>query len=219
MTRVFNGFKGLSARQAQSVSAPRWGIVESYDPDAHAVIVRIQPEDKLSGWLPIQTAHVGSGVGMIVGPTAGQQAFLTPDSNDNDSYVVTGFAFSDQNRVPGGAAEIRGASEKVKSGEVLIVGPQGTVLRIASDGTIFMKAKTINIEGDLEVSGDIHTEKNVFADKSVEAKEDVTAEGDVKADGDVEDNHGTVDRLRTDYNEHKHPAGFGGITGTTTKPD
>lgn len=219
MSKMFNGVKGVVARQAQGVSAPRWGIVESFDPDTYTVTVRVMPEDKLTGWLPIKTAHVGSNVGMFVGPTPGQQAFLVPDSADNGSYVVTGFAYSDQNRVPAAADKIRGDDVKVKPGEVVFVGPHGSVVRIASDGTIFMKAKTVNIEGDLEVSGDIHTEKNVFADENVEAKKNVEADVDVKAGGQVEDFHNTLDALRQDYNAHQHPAGFGGLTGPTTKPD
>lgn len=218
MSRAFNGILGLAARQAASQATARWGLVEAFDPDTYTVRVRIQPEDRLTGWLPISTPLVGDGLGLMVGPTAGQQAFLVPQEGDAGSFVVTGFAFSDQSRVPESKASIRGQPVKVRPGEVAIVGPKGSQVRIAADGTIYMQGP-VNMEGDLTVSGDIHCEQNVLADQNVEAKQSVKADQNVEAKADVKDAHGTLDELRQNYNQHKHTAGFGGQTGPTTKPD
>ena len=47
----------------------------------------------------------------------------------------------------------------------------------------------------------------------------VRVNGDLHVNGDVYDRHGSLDRLRGNYNAHAHPDPQGGITGETTSPD
>ena len=47
----------------------------------------------------------------------------------------------------------------------------------------------------------------------------VQINGDLHVNGDVYDRHGSLDRLRGNYNAHTHPDPQGGVTGTTSNPD
>src|SRR5258708_33869534 len=49
----------------------RHGLVTSYDPDKHLAKVTFQPEGQESGWLPIETGHIGNGFGIAIGLTPG----------------------------------------------------------------------------------------------------------------------------------------------------
>lgn len=50
----------------------RHGLVTSYDPKKHLAKVAFQPEGTQSGWLPIETLHMGDGWGHLIGLTPGQ---------------------------------------------------------------------------------------------------------------------------------------------------
>lgn len=47
----------------------------------------------------------------------------------------------------------------------------------------------------------------------------VQINGDLHVNGDVYDRHGSLDRLRGNYDGHTHPDPQGGDTGTTSNPD
>ena len=47
----------------------------------------------------------------------------------------------------------------------------------------------------------------------------VRVNGDLHVNGDVYDRHGSLDRLRGNYDAHTHPDAQGGSTGTTSNPD
>jgi hypothetical protein len=49
----------------------RHGLVTSYDPTNHLAKVTFQPEGQESGWLPIETGHIGNGYGIAIGLTPG----------------------------------------------------------------------------------------------------------------------------------------------------
>jgi hypothetical protein len=49
----------------------RHGLVTSYDPDKHLAKVMFQPEGQESGWIPIETGHIGNGYGIATGLTPG----------------------------------------------------------------------------------------------------------------------------------------------------
>lgn len=50
----------------------RHAAVTSYDPKTHLVKVAVMPEGQVSGWMPIETGHIGSTYGMTMGPQPGQ---------------------------------------------------------------------------------------------------------------------------------------------------
>jgi hypothetical protein len=47
----------------------------------------------------------------------------------------------------------------------------------------------------------------------------VRVNGDLYVSGDIYDRHGSIDRLRGNYNVHTHPDPQGGATGPTSNPD
>jgi hypothetical protein len=52
----------LESKRVDSTEAnTRMGIVDGYDPSHYAVKVRIQPEDRLTGWMPLASPWVGNG--------------------------------------------------------------------------------------------------------------------------------------------------------------
>jgi len=135
-----------AALDAQA-GAPRYGIVESYNPNDYTATVRLQPDDILTGWLPIRTATGGNGWGIVCGLVPGQQVTLEPHDNDPGNYVITGFVFSLQGDPPH-------APPAVPSGEIWIVHETGSFVKLLTDGTIASKG-TWNHDGDINATGEV----------------------------------------------------------------
>jgi hypothetical protein len=72
------GLEGLILKTIERWSAGRYqerhGLVTSYDSQKYLAKVTFQPEGEESGWLPIETGHIGQGYGMTMGlqPGSGQ---------------------------------------------------------------------------------------------------------------------------------------------------
>lgn len=195
-------------RVAQTRGVPRWGIVASVDPTRMRVRVRVQPEDVLSGWLPVVQPGAGAGATMVFVPVVGQMAYLSADNAEAEHGVVVGFAHSDAAPVPGMGQAIGGSAAALQPGEGAIFGRGGSYIRLCADGTILFHGDT-NIDGKLTVSGDIIGQQNV------RATQDVT---------DRNLAHGSLATLRDAYNAHTHtqPADSHGdaeaATNTTSNP-
>lgn len=92
----------------------RHGLVTSYDPDKHLAKITFQPEGQESGWLPIETGHVGNGFGIAIGLTpgdgkkTGDQVIVRYQEGDIESGKVVQRVHSDQDKPP-----------KVESGEMV----------------------------------------------------------------------------------------------------
>lgn len=176
----------------RSVGQPRWGTVASVDAARPAVRVRLQPEDVLTGWLPVLTQAAGGGWSVLTVPTPGMQAMVIPDNGDAWNGVVVGFSHSDAARpasVPdeaGTGGTLNPTATALRAGETLLTGPGGQVIRIGPDG-IYMRGA-------------------------------VTIDGSLRVNGQVEDQYGTLNGLRTHYNAHRHVE-TGSVTGTTDTPD
>ena len=66
----------------------RHGLVTSYDPKKHLAKVKLMPHGQESGWLPIETGHIGDGFGIAVGLTPG-------DGKSTGDQVVVRFQEGD----------------------------------------------------------------------------------------------------------------------------
>jgi hypothetical protein len=53
-------------------SSERHGIVTSYDSKKYLAKVMLKPEDQETGWIPIETGHIGKTYGMVIGLQPGQ---------------------------------------------------------------------------------------------------------------------------------------------------
>lgn len=62
-----NEVLGLIENWWASRYSERHGIVSSYDSKKYLAKVTFQPEGQESGWLPIETGHIGAGYGIVIG--------------------------------------------------------------------------------------------------------------------------------------------------------
>lgn len=138
MDRFLNALKAQASALDQSMGQPRFGVVASVDSARHAVRVRVQPEDVLTGWLPVLVPWVGAGWGMACPPSPGDQVLLLPQEGDAENGLVVGACYSDKARPP-----------PAPPGELWLVHRSGAALRLSNDGTV-------RVQGDLHVDGDIY---------------------------------------------------------------
>ncbi len=122
----------------------RFGLVSSFDPAAYAARVMIQPENVLSGWLPVLSAWVGAGWGLAAPLTPGAQVLVIAQEGDAEQGVIVGAVWSAVDQPMGAPA-----------GELWLQHKTGSFLKLHNDGTIALQASQVNIEGNLIVSGDI----------------------------------------------------------------
>lgn len=174
MDRFINALKshagGLDLGQGQ----PRFGIVTSFDPNTYAARVSLQPEGVLSGWLPVLSAWVGAGWGLVSPPSVGDQVLVLPQEGHADHGVIVGGAYSDRARQP------MIAGNPVPSGEAVLFHASGAYLRLGNDGSLILCAsngKQVTVLGDLVVTGNI---------------------------SDLNGEHRTLADLRSAYDQHVH---------------
>lgn len=144
MESFWNAVKGRAAALDGLSAQARFAIVASFDPDAYAARVMLQPEGVLSGWLPVLAGWVGGGWGMAAPLSPGDQVLVLGQEGDAEQAVVMGRLWSNQDAPPSAPV-----------GELWMVHQSGSFVKLRNDGTITMQAPTVSIEGDLLVSGNI----------------------------------------------------------------
>ncbi len=144
MDAFSNIIKGYAAGLDGLGGVARFGLVSSFDPGAYAARVMLQPENVLSGWLPIISTWVGSGWGFAAPLTPGDQVFVIAQEGSAEHGVILGSVWSTADQpLPAPA------------GELWLRHQTGSLVKLLNDGTILLSAITVNIEGDLVVSGNI----------------------------------------------------------------
>ncbi len=144
MDQFWNMVKAQAGGLDGLAGVARFGLVSSFDPEAYAAKVLIQPENVLSGWLPIVSAWVGAGWGLAAPLTPGAQVLVIAQEGDAEQGVIIGAVWSTVDRpLPAPA------------GELWLQHQSGSFLKLLNDGTIFLSAPTVNISGNLVVSGNI----------------------------------------------------------------
>lgn len=144
MEAFWNAVKARAAALDGMGSQARFGIVTSFDPASYAARVMLQPENLLSGWLPVLSSWIGAGWGMAVPLSPGDQVLVLGQEGDAEQGVVLGRLWS--NLEPPPATPV---------GEMWLVHQTGSFIKLRNDGTITMQATTVSIEGNLMVSGNI----------------------------------------------------------------
>ena len=195
MERFLNAIKGSAAALDRSAAQPRFAIVTSVDPARPAVRVSLQPENVLTGWLPVLSPWVGAGWGMSCPPSPGDQVVIISQEGDSEHGIVVGRAWSEAALTP-----------QAPSGELWLVHQSGAFIKLTADGTI-------RLQGDTHVAG------NLFVTGDIEAQQNIAAQQNITAIISIADNVGTLDRLRQHYDGHTHTDPQGGNVGATTKPD
>ncbi|OYV32383.1 MAG: baseplate assembly protein [Acidocella sp. 20-61-6] len=144
MDAFWNLVKGRAGGLDGRGGTARFGLVSSFDPAAYAAKVLIQPENVLSGWLPVISAWVGAGWGMCAPLTPGAQVLVIAQEGDAEEGVVLGAVWSAVDTTPGAPA-----------GEFWLRHSTGSFLKLLGDGSIAMQANVVKVTGNLVVSGDI----------------------------------------------------------------
>jgi len=183
MDRFLNALRGQAASMDLAAGKPRFAIVSSVDPARAAVRVMFQPENLLSGWLPLVSSWVGVGWGLCCPPTPGDQVLILPHEGDPENAVVLGSIWHDGASPP-----------QAPSGELWMVHASGSFLKLHSDGSIAAQATQFEFQGNLQVTGNI------------------------AASGNVQDGEGTLEQLRSVYNQHTHNVS-GGETSVPNQQD
>lgn len=148
MDRFWNMVKAGAGGLDGLAGTARFGLVSSFDPAAYAARVLIQPENVLTGWLPIVSAWVGAGWGLAAPLTPGAQVLVIAQEGDAEHGVIIGAVWS--------AVDV---PMPVPAGELWLRHKSGSFVKLLNDGTIGIQATTVNISGDLVVTGDI-SDKN-----------------------------------------------------------
>lgn len=164
MSNSFVNFVYRAAAQVDGASGQtRVGIVTSYDPVQHAARVMIQPEGVLSGWLPISSQWIGNGWGLVASLTPGDQVVVTPQEGAAEQGIITGRLYSTAQQPPQPQNAPNGSATPVQAGELAMVHQSGATIRLCADGTIYLQASTINVQGNIAVTGSITATQNITA--------------------------------------------------------
>lgn len=121
--------RALASRYSQ-----RHAQVTSYDPKTYRAKVRFMPSGQQSGWLPIETGHIGNGYGIAVGLEAGDgqktgdQVVVRFTENDFEGGTIVQRVHSDVDKPP-----------QVESGEMVMWTKWGQQIRLNKDGSITFK--------------------------------------------------------------------------------
>ncbi|MGY0482575.1 phage baseplate assembly protein V [Endobacter medicaginis] len=175
MDRFLDAIHARVAAHVNQIAQPRCATVQAFDPTNHAVRVAIQPEGLLTGWMPLGAVAVGSGTGIVAPPAIGDQVLVVPQEGDSEHWHVVSRIFSQVAMPPVSPA----TNKPVQSGEVGVF-TNGAYLHV-SGGTIYAQASQFKLHGNLVVDGSISS-----------------------TSGDVSDQHGSLDRLRGNYDRHTH---------------
>ncbi|MDE2238449.1 MAG: phage baseplate assembly protein V [Rhodospirillales bacterium] len=122
----------------------RFGLVSSFDPSTYSAKVTMQPENVLSGWLPVMSSWVGNGWGLAAPLSPGTQVVILAQEGDAEQGVIAGAVWSSVDK-----------PLTAPAGELWLQHQSGSFLKLLSDGTILLNAPTVNVQGNLMVSGDI----------------------------------------------------------------
>lgn len=176
----------------------RHGIVSGYDPANYSAKVRVMPEDRETGWLPLVSPWIGNNWGMFAPPSIGDAVEVQFQEDDAEAGYVCQRFFNDSDR-----------PLSVQSGEFWLVHKTGAFFKLTNDGKAL-------INGQVEIDATAPT-INITATANVNVQAGGVAT--IQAPSIILRNAGTaLKKLCTDvfmslYNGHTHPAP-GGTTGT-----
>jgi phage baseplate assembly protein gpV len=152
-----NRLKSHAAMLDQAQGQPRFGVISSVDPNSYTARVMLQPENVLSGWLPILSPWIGNGWGLACLPSPGDQAMVLAQEGDAEHGVIAGGCWSMTRPPPSVGGIIP------QSGEFWIVHQSGSFLRFRNDGSVEGQASVWRLTGDLHVAGDVYDQHGALA--------------------------------------------------------
>lgn len=157
MKRILNQMRlaGLMTATTNN-STVKFGVVEGYDPDTYSCKVMLQPNEVMTGWLPISTEWSGNGWGLFAPPSIGDMVDVHFQEGDPDSGYVSRQYFNDVER-----------PVHVESGEFFLIHKSGSALKFNNDGSVDLIAHTdlrATVGGDL--TADVTGKATITANKA-----------------------------------------------------
>lgn len=180
-----NWIKGIVQAMLSRIGVPRWGIVDTVNPNDGTARVLLQPEGVLTGYLPIKSVAAGPGMSVIALPSKGDQVQIHPDCGDMEHGVISLASHSTKVPPPNSPA----TGKPAQSAEYLVI-IGGVYLHITGN-TIFSGGATWKHVGDLNITGK------------------VTATGNITA------GQGTGDQVTLQNHNHNYQPGSGSTTTTS----
>lgn len=225
--RLQNEMRLQALRASGGFARGRWGLVDAYDPNAYAVKVQFLPEDRITGWLPIQTLWSGSGFGLQFGPAVGDMAYVEFADGDPEAGTCIGFGFNDVERpLP------------VPSGEAWLTHQTGSFLRLHNDGSVELHtaadlkatvagnltatvagsatgtAASWTLNGPTTVNGNLSVNGGIAAAAGAGGGGGgITASGPIQSTGSITSTGGDVVAGGVSLKNHTHSDPQGGTTG------
>jgi phage baseplate assembly protein gpV len=162
MNQLLNTIRAAAQQAGQSVATTRQGTVTSYNPATHSVRVTLQPDNELTGWLPLKSPWVGNGWGLFCPPSIGDLVEIDYQEGAQ-GYGSVGLRFyNDEDRpLP------------CPSGEFWLVHQSGSMLKFHNDGSVELETA-----GNLQetVKGDYHLTVEGSMTTEVKGKQSTTAQ-------------------------------------------
>lgn len=144
MDQLWNMIKAGAGGLDGLAGTLRFGLVSSFDPATYSAKVMIQPENVLSGWLPVMACWVGNGWGLAAPLPPGTQVVILAQEGDAEQGVIAGAVWSAVDKPLAAPA-----------GELWLQHQSGSFVKLLNDGTIQLSAPTVHVQGNLVVSGDV----------------------------------------------------------------
>lgn len=129
MRAIANAMRQIGQQQQSARAGTRVGVITNYDPATYSVKVRIQPDDILSGWIPLKAVAVGDGFGIYAAPRPGDVVELHFQEDAIDC-ASAGLRFFGDGALP----------VKVPAGEYWIVHRSGSTLKFHDSGDVELVA-------------------------------------------------------------------------------
>ncbi len=139
MQGLLNQVRRAAQDAVSGQATTRHGTISSYDPANYSVRVQLQPDETLTGWLPLKSMWIGNGWGVFAAPSIGDAVEVDFQEADGGVGTVGHRFFNDDDRpltVPSGEFWLvhkSGASFKLTNdGAATFTDGQGAMIRLAS---------------------------------------------------------------------------------------
>lgn len=179
-----NAMRLQALRAMAGLVVSRIGIVTSYDPKTFSAKVNIQPEQILTGWLPVSSQWIGNGWGMFAPPNVHDMVEVLFIDGRIDAGTVIGRFYNGED-----------LPLAVQSGEFWLVHKHGQFVKLTNDGKLTLNdghGATVILDGTgnitsqasqwthtgpVEFKNAVHFDDNVQVDKTLTATTDVVGGG------------------------------------------
>lgn len=132
MDQITNRMRLEAQRVVDSKAKTRIGIIDSYDQGSYSIKVRLQPDNTITGWMPLGTLAAGPGWGFMIGPTLGQQIEVE-FQEDGHEVPVGGLRFHDVVNSPSANGQVG-----PPAGEWWMVHESGSQFKFTNDGKLLL---------------------------------------------------------------------------------